>query len=350
VGFLRLDIFTEAAEFGFFGWPRGRYVMCVEVRVRLNSQNRQKAGGAIGSSSLRSARFACFCGFIISLLLNTHTSLLAETTQWLMPARELRVHAKGISSKREVDVSIAQEQSGDYALPADPKAVVLSLEYGGGFPMPQQKDFKPTPFVRIQADGTLITGGASPRAIVTEMKLTGTELQSLLQGIIAEDKLLEIKPGEIDEAIKATGERIMVADAPTTTLNVKLADKEFQLRQYASRMVKSQFPQVEALQRFVRSENRLHKLHAIALLGGSKSVREMLAAVNEAIGAKSADWPTMDLDCLQSAQRESNGKLFATWERTGTIAGQAKRLTVWVEVDERGQRKIEFGEPRDPRP
>jgi hypothetical protein len=75
-----------------------------------------------------------------------------------------------------------------------------------------------------------------------------------------------------------------------------------------------------------------------------------LAAVNQAIGAKSADWPTMDADCLQSAQREPDGKLFATWERTGTIAGEEKRLTVWVEVNERGQRKIEFGEPRDPRP
>ena|GEM_PF-3384507 len=324
--------------------------MCIEVGVRLNIQYKQRAGGAFSSSSPALTRVAYFLGFVSCLLLNPHSPLLAETAKGVMPTRVMQVHANGISSKREDDVAKGQEQSGDYALPADPKAVVLSLEYGGGLPMPQQKDFKPTPFVRIQADGTVITGGVSPRATVAEMKLTGPELQSLLKGIIAEDKLLEIKPGEIDEAIKATGERIMVADAPTTTLIVKLADKEIKLRQYASRMVKSQFPQVETLQRFVRSENRLQKLHSVALLGGNEPVREMLAAVNEAIGAKSADWPTMDPDCLQSAQRESNGKLFATWERTGTIAGQAKRLTVWVEVDEGGQRKIEFGEPRDPRP
>lgn len=324
--------------------------MCVEASVELSSQNRQRAEDRVSANSLTLGRVACLCGLVVGFLLNAQSHLLAESTPTLIPACESRVRAEGIASKREVDVSKGQEQTGDYALPAEPNAVVISLEYGGGFPMPQQKDFKPTPFVRIQADGTVITGGASPRATVAEMKLTAAELQSLLQGIIAEDKLMAIKPGEIDEAIKATGERIMVVDAPTTTLTVKLANKEIQLRQYASRMVKSQFPQVESLQRFVRSENRLQKLYSFAQLGGNESVREMLAAVNEAIGAKSVDWPAMDIDCLQSAQREPNGKLFATWEQTGTIAGQAKRLTVWVEVDERGQRKIEMGEPRDPRP
>ena len=324
--------------------------MCDEDRIGLGFQSRQRAGGGFNARAFTPGRLNCFWSFALIVLLNSHSSLLAEATQMVMPTRERQIVAKGISSQREVDLSKGQAQSDDYALPADPKAVVLSLEYGGGFPIPQQKEFKPTPYLRIQADGTVITGGSSPRANVVEMKLTAAELQSLLRGIIAEDKLLEIKSGEIDEAIKATGERIMVADAPTTTLTVKLADKELILRQYASRMVKSQFPQIDSLQRLVRSENRLHMLHSVALLGGNESVREMLAAVNQAIGAKSADWPTMDADCLQSAQRGPDGKLFATWERTGTIAGEEKRLTVWVEVDERGQRKIEFGEPRDPRP
>lgn len=324
--------------------------MCVEVRGERNSQSRQRAGGGFGSRAFSPARVACFCGFVLSMLLSAHGFLLAETSRGVMPALERQIHAMGISSKREVEVAKGQGQSGDYSLPADPKAVVLSLEYGGGFPMPQQKDFKPTPYVRIQADGTVITGGASPRATVAEMKLTAAELQSLLEGIIADDKLLEIKPGEIDEAIKATGERIMVADAPTTTLTVKLADKETQLRQYASRMVKSQFPQVESLQRFVRSENRLQQLHSIALLGGTDAMREMLAAVNEAVGVKSADLPTMDESCLQSVQRDPAGKLFATWERAGKIAGEEKRFTVWVEVDQKGQRKVEISQPRDRNP
>jgi len=295
-------------------------------------------------------KFVCFSGWIGLALISGLNPLIAESRQLGSGNDVGRLSPAVTESKVEVVVAKLQEPSNDFALPADPSTIVLSLEYGGGLPMPQQKEFKPTPYVRIQADGKVITGGSSARATVAEMQLTQAELQQLLSSIIAEDKLLEIRQGEIDEAIKATGERIMVADAPTTTLTVKLADKEVRLRQYASRMVKSQFPQVESLQRFVRSENRLQHLHSVALLGGNDAMREILAAVNEAIGAKSADLPTMDPDCLQSVQRDPAGKLFATWERAGKIAGEEKRFTVWVEVDQKGQRKIEISQPRDRNP
>lgn len=261
-----LPEFSTLATQGFCAWTfavdsegftcsscmRGRFRMRDEnrcLRLEPKIQGRLWAPRLTGSEACVLRKLTCFCGSVLSVLLSCHGPLMAELGQVAARTDEAGALAEGYSSRREFVLTNIQGQSDDYELPADPKAVVLSLEYGGGLPMPQQKDFKPTPYVRIQADGTVITGGSSPRATVAEMKLTAAELQKLLKGIIAYDKLLEIKPGEIDEAIKATGDRIMVADAPTTTLTVKLANQEVRLRQYASRMVKSQFPQIDSLQR-----------------------------------------------------------------------------------------------------
>jgi hypothetical protein len=161
------------------------------------------------------------------------------------------------------------------------------------------------------------------------------------------ERLMEIKPGEIDAAIKESGQPIMIADAPSTTLSVRLADREWQLKQYASRMIKRQYPQVEALQRFVRAEDRLRRLQGVALLGGHDELQTMLAAVNEAIGAKSADLPTMGPESLEFVNRDAQGKLAVTWVKEYSTAGKRSSLTVRVELTPDGQRNINVGEPRE---
>lgn len=236
---------------------------------------------------------------------------------------------------------------GDYKLPADPEAVVLSLQYGGGLPTPQQKAFTPTPLVRVTAAGKVITGGSVPRAPIVEMQLSAAELQALLAELLEGERLMEIKPGEIDAAIKESGQPIMIADAPSTTLSVRLADREWQLKQYASRMIKRQYPQVEALQRFVRAEDRLRRLQGVALLGGHDELQTMLAAVNEAIGAKSADLPTMGPESLEFVNRDAQGKLAVTWVKEYSTAGKRSSLTVRVELTPDGQRNINVGDPRE---
>ena len=241
----------------------------------------------------------------------------------------------------------AQGQAAQYKLPADPEALVLSLQYGGGMPLPEQPGFKPTPYVRVTAGGKVITGGSSPRAPIFEMQLSPNELQSLLAELLERDRLLEIKSGEIDAAIKESGQAIMIADAPATTLTIRLAEREWQLTQYASRMIKRQYPQVESLQRFVSAENRLRRLQGVALLGGQEEMRAILAAVNEAIGAKSAELPTMEADCLEFVNRDPRGKLSVTWVKEYELAEKQSTLTVRVEVAPTGQRTISVGDPRE---
>lgn len=248
------------------------------------------------------------------------------------------------------DCQEAAVQGADYKLPEDPAAVVLSLQYGGGFPMPQQQPFTPTPLVRVTAGGKVITGGSGPRAPVVEMQLSTAELQTLLAELVEQDQLLEIKPGEIDAAIKETGQPIMIADAPATTITVRLADREWQLKQYASRMIKRQYPQVDSLQRFVSAEDRLRRLQGVALLGGQEELRTQLAAVNEAVGAKSADLPPLEPDCLEFVNRDALGKLSVTWVNEYSEGGKRSAFTVRVEVTPDGQRTISVGEPRELRP
>lgn len=248
------------------------------------------------------------------------------------------------SGWRQSALETQEKQLKEYPLPAEADSIVLSLEYGGGLPMPQQPKFTPTPQVRVQADGRVITGGSSPKAPIVELQLSPNELQELLREIIETDRLLEIKPGEIDKAIKETGQRIMIADAPTTTLTVRLADREVQLRQYASRMIRRQYLEVESLQRFVSSENRLKRLQGMALLGGRTAMLELLAAVNEAVGAKSAELPPMDPESLEFVNRDGKGGISASWVKQVVIDGQQMAYTVRIDIDEKGNRQIDVGD------
>lgn len=254
-------------------------------------------------------------------------------------------------SAQSLTAAIQEPEAGQkvYQLPTDPNAVVVSLQYGGGYPIPQQQDFVPTPMVRVTAAGKVITGGSSPRAPVVEWELSAAELQELLAKLLEQDRLLEIQPGEIDAAIKETGRQVMIADAPITTIAVRLAGREVKLEQYASRMIKNEYPEIVPLQRFVNAELRLLRLQGLAFLGGREELLAMLAAVNEAIGAKSAELPALEPECLEYVNRDSAGKILASWSKEFDSDSGRKRFTVRVEVARGGQRTIEVGDPYDVR-
>lgn len=250
-------------------------------------------------------------------------------------------------AERRVSEQEPAVKANEYKLPEDPTAVVLALQYGGGLPMPQQQAFTPTPLVRVTANGKVTTGGSSPRAPVVELQLSAAQLQTLLAELLEQDRLFEIKPGEIAAAIQETGQPIMIADAPATTITIRLADREWELKQYASRMIKRQYPTVEALQRFVSAEDRLRRLQGVALLGGMEELQTMLSAVNEAIGAKSADLPVLGPECLEFVNRDAQGKLSVTWVKEYLVGDKQSSFTVRVEVAPSGQRTIAVGEPRE---
>jgi hypothetical protein len=112
-------------------------------------------------------------------------------------------------------------------------------------------------------------------------------------------------------------------------------------------MIARQFAQVNELQRFVNAEERLRRLQGMTLLGGRNEMEAMLAAVNEAVGAKSADLPTLDSTSLQFVNRDSQGKLTVTWLKEFPDGDRLKNFTVRVEVTPAGQRTISVGELRE---
>jgi hypothetical protein len=73
----------------------------------------------------------------------------------------------------------------------------------------------------------------------------------------------------------------------------------------------------------------------------------MLAAVNEAIGAKSADLPMMSPESLEFVSRDAQGKLTVTWIQEVERASNLASLSVRVEVDGTGRRNIQVGELRE---
>ncbi|OAI50285.1 hypothetical protein AYO44_05725 [Planctomycetaceae bacterium SCGC AG-212-F19] len=147
----------------------------------------------------------------------------------------------------------------EIVLPKDPKAVVLSMNVGGGM----IRNASPDPFLQIQADGKVIrtdriTGGKR------ESKLTPAELQDLLYFVIKENDFFTLTQKTMADAVQAAqaGQQfgIAVGDGCSTVISIDANDKRHEANYYAADVYLKAYPKAKPLAQYATVEWRLNQL------------------------------------------------------------------------------------------
>lgn len=174
-----------------------------------------------------------------------------------------------------------------WRLPEDPRAVVLSLDYRGGFGPPRRSE---EPYLEVRADGSLRvpdrTGGRDHRTA----ELAKRELRDLIDFVVEEQRLLEFDAREARRAMaeSAGGEVPAVMDAGEVVVAVRLRDRRGEARFEALRLHARTFPGVDSLQRLAAVERRLRSLRCLVQLGGHQAVERLLERARSEL---SEEWP-----------------------------------------------------------
>ena len=210
-----------------------------------------------------------------------------------------------------------RDQRSAYPLPKDPKAVVISLDYKGGFTPPRKKN---TPALSILRDGTVLMPDRYGLSQDVTGKISPRELQQLLHFIIEENQFLKYDAAKVKEKIrKAAAGRFLprIADAPTTVISVQPADRKHTASHYALRFAASQHKSVRELQQLAAIERRLTHLMYVVRLGGPAAVEKMVQQANTYLKEKYPQAKPLTAAHLQSVSLRRDGTKIVSFYRRG---------------------------------
>ena len=200
----------------------------------------------------------------------------------------------------------AEGQSDEYNLPEDPKTPVIVFDRTGGFRMRPTVEIEPV--LQIFGDGRVVAGRTSDQTGHAEIKIDRDRIQSLLKQCIAEQKFMEITSEGIREAIEESGQRVMIADAPSTEITINLKDKQNKVSVYALGYIANNMQGIEAVQRVQQVAQVLQLAHAEAVIGGMEKLEETLAFANQELHKKFPNAPELSLANATFAHLDANGK------------------------------------------
>ncbi len=195
----------------------------------------------------------------------------------------------------------AAEEARQIALPKNPKAVVVSLDYDGGFASPPPGH---PPVILVRANGTVETGELFGNKKPKRFKISAKELESLLQTIINENKFFEKDVASIQKKLKGNRH---IADARGTIITVNAGGKK-KIHFPALSILAQQFKENKELQQLVAIEKLLLRLKIIVQAGGKKKVIKWLKIVNSALKKKYPEANMLELKNLHSTRLNKKGK------------------------------------------
>lgn len=232
-------------------------------------------------------------------------------------------------------------------LPTDPGQLVCSLQYSGGFRAPPPAGFEETPLVRVFGDGRVVTGGSSPHAKIVEWKMARSELEALVADLVQRDRFPEISSQAIAREIEQSGQPISIADAPDTEIVLIVGGKTHRVKQYATRFLKTQFPQIDALQRLAQAEDRLRRVYALAHLGGEAAVENLLVAINARISNDRLAVPEFESGELTWANHTDRGLTVQFAKYFSGPDGRQMYCSVNIVLKPDGSRDLVISEPAE---
>lgn len=215
-----------------------------------------------------------------------------------------------------------------YTLPADPDAVVISLDYQGG----RLVRINDSPTMTIHANGRVVLAQNYSHTKSYESFISSTELQRLLAFIISEQQFFNYDVIRTKQMQTKIRHQPLPVHYATTVINVHTADKHKKV----SVAGLNQLPIVEANQRILKISQRLDKIMAMTKLGGTVAVQSLLNSAREFALEKLQKTIAFKPDDLKSGSRRPDGSIFAIFEHVDKM----KTTQLVVEVSANGQQYV----------
>lgn len=221
-----------------------------------------------------------------------------------------------------------------YALPADPQAAVIVLDFKGGFTPPRISE---EPTMTIRAGGDIVIPAKFEGQKAYKGKISPEELQQLLAFIIEKQKFLEYDPAKVREKLNAGGPRIAIADAATTVIRVTVGGETKEVSHYALGMG----AKVEELVRLAAIQRRLLQVQSVVQLGGKEQLAKWLEVVNAELKKQHPDVKPFTADDFQSGGERTDGSVYVSFSRsTGDDPAKAHNTSAFVNKPAGGEAKI----------
>ncbi len=190
--------------------------------------------------------------------------------------------------------SVAQSRT--FALPDDPRAVVLSYDW----PLLWGERPPERPFLEVRADGTLVAPDRSGGSTHLVDRLDPEELQALLRFVVDEHHLLEFRATDVAAKVprrrKSLRMCVQTLPGPTVAVAVDLPAHRVVATYTDARAVARRYPEIEELVSFAAVEARLEGLSTQLWLGGRERASELLAVVNEQLAAEDPELAPLTWD------------------------------------------------------
>jgi len=142
-------------------------------------------------------------------------------------------------------------------LPKDPNAVVVQLDYVGGYTPPRKTN---DPFLRIRADGRVTLIDPFGQLKTVETKISSENLLAFLTFALEENNFFALDTASLERAIPDEAKRgklPTLVDAPTTVVTIRTADRVHEVRCYAPEYYAEQLPGLKAVQHYQAIHQRL---------------------------------------------------------------------------------------------
>lgn len=179
-------------------------------------------------------------------------------------------------------------------LPTSETAAVFEMEFSGGFRRPDPAGWVKKPYLQVFADGRVVNNPNSPQLQAYEFKLKPEQLRNFLKQVVIDNKFYEIDTDKIKQEMAATGQRVLIADAPSLSISMELAQGSHQTRVYALSSVAKQHPKIKGLQQLEKIQRLGRQLVYTATAGGYDQVEKALKKVNQQLKEKGLDLMTLD--------------------------------------------------------
>jgi hypothetical protein len=221
-----------------------------------------------------------------------------------------------------------------YALPDDPKAAVIVLDFKGGFTPPRTSD-EPTMTIRAGGSVEIPARFAGQKAYKGE--LTREDLQELLAFIIEKQEFFKYDAAKVREKLGAGGLRPQVADAATTVIRVTANGETKEVSHYALGFG----AKVKELDQLSAIQQRLMRVQAVVQLGGKAEIGKWLELVNAELKKLHPDVAPFTADNLQHGGDRGDGSIYVSFARSvGDDPATAKHTSAFVIKPVTGDPKI----------
>ena len=220
----------------------------------------------------------------------------------------------GDSAKKESDKSKFPPV---IQLPADAKAVVLSLDYTGG----RIRRTNKSPLLSILADGTIKVADTRGKLKDTVSHISPAELQTLLRSIIHTNSAFKLNGEDIKEEVRQAAKvpqpgadgtlrprrNIRIMDGSTTVIRINANGKQHEIKFYSLSHFARQFGDVENLGKLNNISKLLQHEIMMAHAGGKDGLERLLEAANLALKLKYPQAKPLTAMHLTSATRRQSG-------------------------------------------